>query len=323
MSMNTKAAHTAEHAFIGSLQKILNKTLSVRKVKHKDSYNIAFIRATEVELDFEKIVSAEKEVNRLILEGRKILHHSFSSLNEAKKVFPSLRANETRLENAGTITVVEIENHDLSACSMEHVDNLSECTFFLVTNMSMNESDYEIRFIVGKSAMDEAIRITQKINNICNQVGANYNTVEATIKKLHYEREQYYNRLKKLTNKILADIPNRNFDKQNINVITAILDDMDWRIIQNFAGDKILEQRTIVILVNMVDNDTANLVFARSDDVSLDCVKVFEDVRNDENVGNGGGKGNFVNAKIIRSRSDKIIEALINKSLKSISPKSD
>lgn len=323
MSMNTKAAHTAEHAFIGSLQKILNKTLSVRKVEHKDSYNIAFIRASEVELDFEKIVSAEKEVNRLILEGRKILHHSFSSLNEAKKVFPSLRANETRLENAGTITVVEIENHDLSACSMEHVDNLSECTFFLVTNMSMNESDYEIRFIVGKSAMDEAIRITQKINNICNQVGANYNTVEATIKKLHYEREQYYNRLKKLTNKILADIPNRNFDKQNINVITSILDDMDWRIIQNFAGDKILEQRTIVILVNMVDNDTANLVFARSDDVSLDCVKVFEDVRNEENVGNGGGKGNFVNAKIIRSRSDKIIEALINKSLKSISPKSD
>ena len=31
MNMNTKAAHTAEHAFIGSLQKILNKTLSVKK----------------------------------------------------------------------------------------------------------------------------------------------------------------------------------------------------------------------------------------------------------------------------------------------------
>jgi alanyl-tRNA synthetase len=206
---------------------------------------------------------------------------------------------------------------------MEHVNNLSECIFFLVTNMSMNESDYEIRFMVGKNAMDEAVRITEKINNICNQVGANYNTVEATIKKLHYEREQYYNRLKNLTNKILTDIPDRNFDKQNINVITAILDDMDWRIIQNFAGEKILKERTIVILVNMVDNDTANLVFARSDDVSLDCVKVFEAVRNDENVGNGGGKPNFVNAKIIRSRSDKIIEALINKSLKSISPKSD
>ena len=184
MGMDTRAAHTAEHAFIGSLQKILKSTLSVRKVEHKDPYNIAFIRKSEVELDFEKIASAEKEVNRLILEGRKISHHSFSSLQEAKNVFPALRANETRLENVDTITVVEIENHDLSACSMEHVNNLSECIFFLVTNMSMNGSDYEIRFMVGKNAMDEAVRITEKINNICVLIGANYNTVEATIKNL-------------------------------------------------------------------------------------------------------------------------------------------
>ena len=119
MSINTRAAHTAEHAFIGSLQKILNKTLSVRKVEHKDSHN-----------DFDRIVLAEKEVNRLIIEGRKIFHHSFSSLNEAKKEFPGLRANEPRLTNLDRITVVEIENHDLSACSMEHVSNLSDCIFF-------------------------------------------------------------------------------------------------------------------------------------------------------------------------------------------------
>jgi alanyl-tRNA synthetase len=318
--MNTKTAHTVEHAFIGSLQKILNKTLSVRKVEHKDSYNIAFIRASEVELDFNKIVSAEKEVNRLILEGRKILHHSFSSLNEAKKVFPGLRANETRLENADTITVVEIENHDLSACSMEHVNNLSECTFFLVTNMSMNESDYEIRFMVGKNAMDEAVRITEKINNICNQVGANYNTLEATITKLYKEREQYYNRLKKLTTRILTDIPSQHFDKQSMSIISTILDNMDWRIIQTFVGEKILEARTVVILVNADDDDdTASLVFARSSDVNLDCGKVFEDITKRQEIGKGGGKPNFINAKIKRSMSKKVVEDLIRESLKILS----
>ena len=319
MNMNTKAAHTAEHAFIGSLQKILNKTLSVRKVEHKDSYNIAFIRASEIELDFEKIASAEKEVNRLILEGRKILHHSFSSLNEAKKVFPNLRANETRLENADTITVVEIENHDLSACSMEHVNSLSECKFLLVTNMSMNESDYEIRFMVGKNAMDEAVRITEKINYISNQVGANYNTVEATIKKLYVEREQYHTILKNLTNKLLVDIPQRTIDSYNINLFTTILHDMDWRTIQNFAGEKILSPRTIVILVNQTDNDMAALIFARSDDINLDCARVFEELKNDENMGSGGGKPNFIIAKIIGSKSDKVVEELVNRSLKLIS----
>ena len=319
VDMDRRAAHTAEHAFIGTLQKILNRTLNVRKVEHKDLYNIAFIRKSEVELDFERITAAEKEVNRLIIEGRKILHHSFSSLQEAKKVFPALRANETRLENADAITVVEIENHDLSACSMEHVNNLSECIFFLVTNMSMNGSDYEIRFMVGKIAMDEAVRATEKINNICIQIGANYNTVEATIKKLYDEREQYYNRLKKLTNKLLVDIPIRTINDQNINLITTTLYDMDWRTIQNFAGENILNSRTIVVLVNMIDNDMAALIFARSDDLNLDCAKIFEDLRKDGNIGSGGGKPNFINAKIIGSKSDKVIEELVNRSIKFVS----
>lgn len=319
VDMDTRAAHTAEHAFIGSLQKILNRTLSVRKVEHKDPYNIAFIRKSEVDLDFEKITTAEKEVNRLILEGRKISHHSFSSLQEAKKVFPALRANETRLENADAITVVDIENHDVSACSMEHVNNLSECKFFLVTNMSINGSDYEIRFMVGKIAMDEAVRATEKINNICIQIGANYNTVEATIKKLYNEREQYHNRLKKLTNKLLVDIPVRTINDQNINLITTVLYDMDWRTIQNFAGEKILQSRTIVVLVNMVDNDMAALIFARSDDLNLDCAKTFEELKKDENIGSGGGKPNFINAKIIGSKSDKVIEEIVKRSLKFVS----
>jgi len=319
IGMDTRTAHTAEHAFIGSLQKILNKTLSVRKVEHKDTYNIAFIRKSDVELDFEKITFAEKEVNQLILEGRRISHHSFFSLQEARRMFPALRANESRLENADTITVVEIENHDLSACSMEHVNNLSECIFFLVTNMSMSGSDYEIRFMVGKNAMDEAVKITEKINNICTQIGANYNTVEATIKKLYVEREQYYNILKRLTNKLLVDISPRSIDSQNINLFTTILHDMDWRTIQNFAGEKILSPRTIVVLVNQIDNEMAGLIFARSDDINLDCAKIFEELRNDEHVGSGGGKPNFINAKIIGSKSDKVVEELVNRSLKFIS----
>jgi alanyl-tRNA synthetase len=185
--------------------------------------------------------------------------------------------------------------------------------------MSMNGSDYEIRFMVGKIAMDEAVRATEKINNICIQIGANYNTVEATIKKLYDEREQYHNRLKKLTNKLLVDIPVRIINDQNINLITTVLYDMDWRTIQNFAGEKILKSRTIVVLVNMVDNDMAALIFARSDDLNLDCAKIFEELRKDENIGSGGGKPNFINAKIIGSKSDKVIEELVKRSLKFVS----
>jgi alanyl-tRNA synthetase len=314
--MNTKAAHTAEHAFIGSLQKILNKTLSVRKVEHKDSYNIAFINASEVQLDFEKISMAQKEVNRLILEGRKILHHSFPSLNEAKMKLPNLRANEARLADTDKITVVEIENHDVAACSMEHVNNLSECIFFLVTSLSKNGSDFEIKFMVGKNAMEEAVNSIEKIYMICDQIGANYNTVDTTIRRLYNEKEQYYRQLKKLTNKMLNEIPIQYFEKNNVTVISSILDNANWQIIENFAGEKILEPRTIIILINMDDRDMANLIFARSADVDLDCVKIFQNLRKNQEIGLGGGKPNFVNAKIVKPMSDKILQTLTEESLK-------
>jgi alanyl-tRNA synthetase len=316
MSMNVKAAHTVEHAFIGSLQKILNRTLSVRKVEHKDSYNVAFISASEIQLDLEKISMAQKEVNRLILEGRKILHHSFSSLNEAKMKLPNLRANEARLADAEKITVVEIENHDVAACSMEHVNNLSECIFFLVTSLSKNGSDYEIKFMVGKNAMDEAVNAIEKINMICDQIDANYNTVEATIRRLYDEREQYYGQLKKITNKMLNEIPIQHVEKNNIILISSILNNTNWRIIQNFVGEKILEPRTIIILINIDEGDMANLIFARSSDVDLDCVKIFQNLRKNQEIGLGGGKPNFVNAKIVKPMSDKVLQALTEESLK-------
>lgn len=314
--MSTQAAHTAEHAFIGSLQKILNKTLNVRKVEHKDKYNVAFINASEVQLDIKVISMAQKDVNRLILEDRKILHHSFHSLNEAKTKIPNLRANESRLAEADKITVIEIENHDVSACSMEHVNNLSECIFFLVTSLTKNGADYEIKFMVGKNAMDEAVKAIEKINMICHQIDANYNTVEATISRLYAEREQYYEQLKIITNKMLNDLPTQHFKKKNVTVISSILNNANWRIIQNFAGEKILEPRTIIILVNTDDGDMANLIFARSVDVDLDCVEIFQNLRKNQEIGTGGGKPNFINAKIVKSMSNKILESLTNESLK-------
>ena len=314
--MSTQAAHTAEHAFIGSLQKILNKTLNVRKVEHKDKYNVAFINASEVQLDIKIISMAQKDVNRLILEDRKILHHSFHSLNEAKTKIPNLRANESRLAEADKITVIEIENHDVSACSMEHVNNLSECIFFLVTSLTKNGADYEIKFMVGKNAMDEAVKAIEKINMICHQIDANYNTVEATISRLYAEREQYYEQLKIITNKMLNDLPTQHFKKKNVTVISSILNNANWRIIQNFAGEKILEPRTIIILVNTDDGNMANLIFARSVDVDLDCVEIFQNLRKNQEIGTGGGKPNFINAKIVKSMSNKILESLTNESLK-------
>lgn len=120
--MHDRLAHTVEHAFIGSLQKLLGQTLRVRKVEHKDSCNTAFVVIRDLDPDI--VFKAQSQVNALIQEGRKITSHTFDSLEEAKKVIPNLRANEERI--SGQVRVVEIEGHDFAACAMDHVGNLSE-----------------------------------------------------------------------------------------------------------------------------------------------------------------------------------------------------
>lgn len=91
--MRNKFAHTAEHAFIGSLQKLTGKALKVIKVEHRGYDNLVVIPATDLGMS---IMIQEREVNLLISKGRRIIIHSFGSLAEAKSRIPSLRANEDR-----------------------------------------------------------------------------------------------------------------------------------------------------------------------------------------------------------------------------------
>lgn len=59
--MQNKLAHTSEHVFIGSLQKLMGKTLNVRKVEHRDYDNLVLITAKDIEVD--SVIEAEREVN--------------------------------------------------------------------------------------------------------------------------------------------------------------------------------------------------------------------------------------------------------------------
>jgi Ser-tRNA(Ala) deacylase AlaX len=130
--MHNKLAHTAEHAFIGSLQKILGSTIFIRKVEHRENDSRIIVKLPE--LDLETVLKAQAEVNSLIYGGRRIKTQYFETLSEARGHFPNLRAKEERIrETNQPIRMVEIEGHDIAACAMDHASNLRECEFFLVT----------------------------------------------------------------------------------------------------------------------------------------------------------------------------------------------
>lgn len=311
--MQNRLAHTAEHAFIGSLQKRLGKTLNVRKVEHRDYDNLVIIKATDLDMDI--IIKAEQEVNSLITQGRRILTHTFHSLDEAKNQIPNLRANENRIVNNHLIRVVEIEGHDWAACIMDHAANLKDCSLFLITriNKVRAESEFEISFVVSDAAKKTALDISLKILNICKETGANYNTIEETTKKLKQINRSYLEKLKMLTQHILDHVnPRRTHDEGPWIISGTFVGLLDQQV-REFASKKILELNPIVVvLANFSSNgdSMANVVFARNESLfEIDCNRMFKEITSE--WGRGGGKSNFVTGVIRKEKVDEFITTIV------------
>lgn len=300
---SSRIAHTAEHAFIGALQKILGQTLRVRKVEHKkDGCNTAFILIPTLEID--AIVKAELMVNTLIGEGRQVLVRTYPSLDEAKRHNVGLRANEKRI--AGNVRVIEIEGHDVTACSMEYASNLKECEFFLATRISKTGNEYEVDFVVGEKAKEVAVSLSAKLMNVCKELGANIHSVEDTIKKMHSEGISNSKKLKVLSRKQLEDIA--PVMTGAVKIYKGVFSDLADDALTEFAGEKITASESAVIIANL-GSTGAYLVFARAEGMTkVNCNEVFRKAV--EVYGKGGGKPHFVTGIVTREKADEIVESL-------------
>src|SRR5918993_327793 len=313
--MYNKLAHTAEHAFIGSLQKILGSTLSVRKVQHREKDNTVIIKLPQ--LDLQTVLKAQQEVNFLIDSGKNIKTHRFETLDKARERFPSLRANEDRIkEKKESVRVIEIEGHDIAACAMEHASNLCECEFFLVTRMSKagGNAGYEINFVVQSQAKEASMILSWKLLRICQDLGANINTVEDTVKKLDREEKMKTLKIKKLTTGYLDKIMPSTLEHGKVNLIQDILYSLDDDEIRSFVGKmaSLSEERTIILLAHIPNDneENASVTFARTQSLEhIDCNKLFNQY---SYLGaRGGGKSTFLTGVINKEKIHQLMNHLV------------
>jgi len=311
--VQNKLAHTAEHAFIGSLQKLKGRIFSVRKVEHRDNKNLIIIAANDLDLDI--LMAAQKEVNTLINQGKNIIIHNFPSLAEARKAFPNLRANEERIRINQQVRVVEIENHDIAACAMDHATNLRDCGLFLVTRINRKVSELEVNFVVADSAKLTSMELTHKMMDLCQVTGGNYNIILKTVKRIIQNHDMYLEKLRYMSDRILNNIdsvPSHNSGPRTISgTFVGLLDQQ----IREFANRKIaVEHNLVIVIANLgaeIDS-VANVVLARGESLrNIDCSKIFSEVSRE--WGKGGGKPEFATGVIKREYMDYFINTIVEK----------
>ena len=299
--MHSKEAHTAEHIFVGSLQKLVNN-IFVRKVEHGDSVNKVYIKCQELSLD--NIREAELMANKIIGEARKVKQHNFQSIEDARKVFPQMRAYEERI--SGNVRVIEIDGYDYAACAREHTESTRECELFIITHVSREKDEHEVEFVVGEQAKLSAIEMSMKCINVARELGASMKTLESTAKNLKNDLDVYRKRLNQITEQLVDKIvPQKKGDKL---LYTGIFEMLDDSVLIKKAGEIITRSDTVVVFINANSNGT--VLLACNDSLQIDCNSVLKSALS-KFQGKGGGKPNFATGSVPRDKIHETFDALL------------
>ncbi|MEM3084760.1 MAG: DHHA1 domain-containing protein [Nitrososphaerales archaeon] len=282
------------------MQKLVGE-ISVRKVEHSDKINKVYLKSSALGLDL--VYEAEVMTNNVIDEGRVVKEHRFSSIEEARRAFPTMRAYEERI--SGDVRVVEIDNYDYSACVREHAQKTSECEFFIVYRISKKGDQYEIEFLVGKEAQRVALDLSMKCIKIARELGASMQTLETTVTNMKNELEMNRKRVVILTETFLDTIVPMKKDGMFIYAkLTEMLDDS---LLMKKAGEIINQDNTLVLFANT--NERTTIVLARSEKLNIDCNAMLRSILT-KFGGKGGGKANFATGYVENEKAEDVVHAL-------------
>lgn len=296
--------HTAEHLFAGSLQRIKG-SLKVKKVEFSGGSGSVFIEADS--LSFDELAQAQAMANRVIAEGREVKEHFFSSLEEARKAFPSLRAHEERIQ--GRVRIVEVEGFDYSACAGEHVKNTGECGMILVTRISRSGREYQIDFVVGERALEDAIRMSTLCLSISSTLGSPLKNLERTVTNMKMENEDLRRRLSAITQKLIEGIPLEDI-VNNLRLHVGFFKGIDVRMAMRTVGE-LIEQGNSVYIIGIESFEACNVIVG-SGDKRINAESLIKDVSKMFN-GKGGGDSRIAVGSFPTDSYVKAIEEMKNR----------
>ncbi len=290
-----KEAHTGEHILFRALSTVF-EGMTVKKVELGE--RTYFLVHYDKEFDWNSLLEAECLANRIISEGRPVKKIQCS--RKEAELYPQLRVRWDRITD-DIITVVEVEGFDWAACTGEHVETTAEIGYILVTRIaSVGKNDYEIEFVVGESAHEEALKRSILAMRVSALLGTSLDKIMPTVQNLREAEKGLTEAVRLLTkNVVYRLIP------EIINGISVYIEDVtgaDRKLLQKTAVQITSTGKALVIFLDLTLN---TVILARSPLLPVDCRELFTEIFPE---GRGGGKPDSVLGKTTKKIAIKEIK---------------
>jgi alanyl-tRNA synthetase len=245
------------------------------------------IDLSRADLDAEAVLRVEGRANGIVQENREILTHWTTKADVGR--FPLRKPPKVD----GSIRVVEIREFDYSACGGTHVSRTGEIGLIKILRRENYKGGLRVEFVCGLRALADYGWKHDLVRSTAERFSVLDRDLGAAVERLELENRDIRRRLKDLEEEALAAeaerLAARAVGGVGFRIVRAARPADDPESLKRLAGYLREKPGLVVLLGAVAAGGRAHMVFARSDDVSVDVAAVLRSVLPVVD-GKGGGR---------------------------------
>lgn len=301
--------HSGQHILSAAFYKLLNgQTASFHLGSEYVTIDINLSTLTDKDIEI-----VERFANQVIFSNFNIKTYIIGKTDITK--FPLRKP--PKVDN--NIRIVEIENVDYSPCSGTHTRTTGEVGILKIRKYIKYKGMYRIEFVCGNRALKDYVKKNKQIYKISSLLSVNENNCFEGVNRLYKENIALNSKIKELNDELInyrveAILEDSNKIK-GVNYIVKLFEGVDFKTVRNITNSLINNNKNLVVLFGVINNNKTQFIFARTDDLYINMKDVF-----DNNIrtidGNGGGNNKIVQGGC--SLDKESLERFINRCLEYI-----
>jgi len=263
------------------------------------------------------IEQAEAAANDVVLGNRAVRMATLDAAQAAKIGLPApLNQQAMGSGTAWPLQVMSVEGAGVAACNGVHVARTSEVGLIKVVGSEPLGYRLRVRFVAGARALAETRRVDQTLEHIAASLGVSAAQAEPAVTRLMVELNTTLAELETVRGRALgaeADVLAANAETVGgVCLVRRVYAERDIAELRQLAH--LITTRPGLVALLGVAGNRAQLVFARSQDVSFDMtvyIRVAAQVLNAQ----GGGQSTLAQSTPVRADEARV-EAALAKAIK-------